>query len=82
MSFSAQELQAQNIMYAACSAAVGIIVKTTNPTRARQLFYATRQAIGDIALKDLQIRASPDNIEGEIWIIRKETTNTSTLSFT
>jgi len=77
---SPQEQQASNILYAAHSAVHGIVVKTSNPTRARQLLYATRISLKDITLKDLQIRTSPDNTETEIWIIKKETTQAITLS--
>ena len=77
---NAQETQAMTILYAACSAMLGIVVKTTNPTRARQLFYATRNELGDPTLNDIQIKASPDNVEGEIWIIRKSVVNNPSLA--
>jgi hypothetical protein len=65
------ETQCAHILNTAKDATFGIIVKTNNPTKARAAFYRTRKLLGDVELDPLHIRVSPDDSEGELWIIRR-----------
>ena len=64
------ELQCLAIWKAALSSTVGIRVGTNDPTRARALMYKVRSTAGDVELNPLMIRVSPDDSEGELWILR------------
>jgi hypothetical protein len=63
------EVQCGMILQTAINAELAIRVKTNNPTRARLSLYNTRKALGNVEFAQLQIRVSPDDPEGEIWII-------------
>ena len=69
---SSLEIQCSTILYAAISAEFGLVIKTNNPYKARASLYKTRRAIGDTELAKLQIRVSPNNSEGEIWLLRQD----------
>jgi hypothetical protein len=77
MSLSAAELNCLTVLQAAATTDLGLIVKTNNPTRARAMLYVVRQKVGDTQLADIQIRVSPDDPEGEIWLIHTERANAS-----
>jgi hypothetical protein len=64
------ELQCLAIWKEALGASVGLRVGTNDPTRARAQMYKVRTMIGDVDLSSLMIRVSPDDTEGEIWILR------------
>jgi hypothetical protein len=65
------ELQCATILNAAASADLGIVVKTNDPYKARYSLYNTRKLLGDFTHKELQIRVSPNDADGEIWIIKR-----------
>lgn len=65
-----QDLQCSTILYVANEAELGIAVKTNDPYRARASLYKTRKLLADPTLASLQIRVSPDNPNGEIWIFK------------
>jgi hypothetical protein len=64
------DLQCDAILAAASSAALGIVVFTHNPAKARAALYAYRSKLGKPEYNNLQIRVSPTASETEIWIIR------------
>ena len=66
------DIQCSAIFAAACSADIGIVVRTDAPLRARQALYKFRQAVADPAYADIHIRVSPNDPEGEIWIMRRQ----------
>lgn len=64
------EMQCVTILQAAASAEYGIVLKTNDPAKARATLYRVRKDLGDTELAKLMIRVSPDDSEGELWIIR------------
>lgn len=63
------ELQAATILYATLGAEFGMIVRTNDPLRAKQLFYSFRKQLGDPTLAAIVIRVSPINPESELWLL-------------
>lgn len=47
----------------------GVVIKTNSPIRARAAIYEVRKITGDSRFTELQIRVSPDDAEGEIWLL-------------
>lgn len=74
LKLSPLDLQCIAILREALSATYGVVVATSNAARARTAFYAARNKIRDSELAQLQIRVSPDDSEGELWIIRAQPT--------
>lgn len=68
------EIQCSTILYAAISAEFGLVIKTNNPYKARASLYKVRRDLGDTELAALQIRVSPNDSEGEIWLLRQKVT--------
>jgi hypothetical protein len=66
------------ILQQAASAEYGIAIRTSDPYRARTELYNARKELNDPTLTGLQIRVSPDNPNGEIWLLRS--TNSVTVS--
>jgi hypothetical protein len=66
------EQQCLIILTAAASAAVGIVVGTNNPTKARAAIYKMRRDFANPEFDNIHIRVSPDNSEGELWLIQKD----------
>jgi hypothetical protein len=66
---SQTELQA--ILYQALAEPVGLLLRATDPERARQRLYKARSELGDPALARLQIRISPLD-EGELVLVKGE----------
>ena len=64
------DTQCLTILQAAASAEIGLCIKTNDPYKARASLYRFRKDLGDHELKQLQIRVSPNDSEGELWIIR------------
>ncbi len=64
-----KELLSQ-ILYQALGEPIGLLIRTSDPARARQGLYRARQGLADPALAGLQIRTSP--IEGGELIIINE----------
>lgn len=48
----------------------GIAVRCSDPPVARLLLYRVRKLLGDSELAGFTIAASPDNPEGELWIVK------------
>jgi len=65
-----QELQCLSVLQAAASATVGIVLRTNNPMKARQVLYTFRRAWGSPEFADLQIRAAPGEADNTLWILR------------
>jgi hypothetical protein len=79
---TALEVQCATILYAAKDAELGLIIKTNNPYKARASLYKARRDLGDVELAKLQIRVSPDDSEGELWILRESPPPTISLEIT
>jgi hypothetical protein len=69
---SAPDSTIVSLLYQALEADIGIAVSVTNPSTAKQKFYATRRLLADPALDALQFRTSPHNTSGELWIVKGE----------
>lgn len=67
---NATEYQAIAIMQAAVNSRHGITVPTNDPQRCRLALYATRRLVGDVEFNKLIARVSPDNSEGELWLVK------------
>jgi hypothetical protein len=65
------ETQCATILAEALTSTYGLVLRTSNPVRARAALYQTRKKLGDAALDALQVRVSPDDAECEIWLIRR-----------
>ncbi len=78
---TAQQVQCHAILSAAASAAIGLVLKTNNPAKARQVLYNFRTQFPDPSFADLTVRVSPDDSETELWILRKATAGNPTISF-
>lgn len=70
---NANEIQCSIVLTSASTAAHGLVVYTNDAARARAMLYRVRRMLGDITLKNLQVRVSPDDSEHELWIVRRET---------
>lgn len=57
------------LLYRALEAPLGIVVRTSDPERARQRFYAARKT--NPAFDELSIKPSNTNPGSELWIVRK-----------
>ena len=67
---NALDMQCLTVLQAAAAAEIGLCVKTNDPYKARASLYRFRKSLGDATLATLQIRVSPNDSEGEIWILR------------
>jgi hypothetical protein len=65
------------VLNAAASAELGLVIRTNDPVRARTALYSARLKIADTELQGLQIRVSPNDPEGEIWLINTARANRS-----
>jgi|HubBroStandDraft_4_1064222.scaffolds.fasta_scaffold1116140_2 hypothetical protein len=65
------------VLNAAASAELGLVIRTNDPVRARTALYSARLKIADTELQGLQIRVSPNDPEGEIWLINTARVNRS-----
>lgn len=52
----ADKTRVQELLYRALAAPIGLLLRVSDPTRARQFLYQTRTAIGDPDLGRLQFR--------------------------
>ena len=69
-------LQCLAILSAAATSQHGIVVRTDDPHRARQMLYRAKKDVGDTTLDQFQIRVSPDDSEREIWLVRRQSAAT------
>jgi hypothetical protein len=58
------------ILYSALATPLGIVVAVSDVEAAKQQIYRTRASTGDPSLACLQLRTSPDNPTGEIWLVK------------
>lgn len=65
-----KELEFIPIWYAALRAPIGVLLRTSDPAKARHLLYAARRAALDPGLDNLQILFSPLP-EGDLVICHK-----------
>lgn len=61
-----------HLLYTALNSPLGIVVACQDAGQTQQRFYVARNKTEDPALKRLQIRRSPVNPEGELWIVKGE----------
>jgi len=73
--------QCLSVMQTAAASAIGIVVQTNNPTKLRQTLYRFRKEWADPEFANLQVRASPDDSENEVWILRRNTAADPTVNF-
>ena len=69
---SSLDLQCAMLLQTAASAALGLVIQTNDPIKARAKLYGIRKALSDPTLAQLQIRVSPDDPEHEIWLLRRD----------
>lgn len=69
---SSLDLQCTMLLQTAATAAIGLVIQTNDPIRARATLYRVRKALGDPTLTSLQIRISPDDAAHEIWLLRRD----------
>lgn len=60
----------RSLLYTALAADYGLVISTPDPDAVKQALYRERSKLSDSALGCLQLRTSPDDPTGEIWIIR------------
>jgi hypothetical protein len=68
------ENQCYTILTEACSSTYGLVLRTNDPNKARQTIYRARSLFNDPDFDKLQVRASPDDPQHELWLIRREPT--------
>ena len=59
------------LLYQALGQPIGLLLRTSNFVRARQRLYAARQLAGDPDLDQLQFRASPGLVGGDLIIVKE-----------
>lgn len=69
---SALEMQALTVLEAAAALPLGLVLRTNDSYRARQILYRFRR--DNAALRCIQIRLSPNDPDHELWLIRQEAT--------
>lgn len=67
---TALDINCHMVLMAASTAELGIVLTTNDPPKARACLYKFRRDFGDPTFADLHIRVSPNNAEGELWILR------------
>ncbi len=70
--FSDLENRCYIILTAACESAHGIIIRTNDVQKCRQALYKARLTFADPMFDRIQIRASPDDPQNELWLILRE----------
>ena len=74
------DLQCLTILQEAISSEFGLVIRTSDPMKARASLYKARKdlvSVGfpvDPAMAFLQIRVSPDDSENEVWLLRRNQT--------
>jgi hypothetical protein len=66
---SFQETHCLTVLYAGASAAIGLVLRTDDPAKARAALYHARNMLNDPELASLTIRVSPDDSEHELWLL-------------
>ena len=62
--------QAQAILTAASETEIGLAVKTNDVMRAKAILYRFRKELKNEEYACLQIRLSPINPNGELWLLK------------
>lgn len=65
-------LEYKELLYQALRSPRGLIVKTDNVRSLKQRLYAARKS--DEELKAITLSTSPNDPDGELWLVKKETT--------
>jgi len=60
------------LLYLAINSPLGIVVACQDAGQTQNRLYAARNRARDTSLARLQVRRSPSNPEGEIWIVKGE----------
>lgn len=72
MSFTL-ELQPAALWYAAYASPPGVKVKVSDPNRAKTMLYIIRSKLKDPDIAHLEVRTSPTDPKGELWIVNPAT---------
>lgn len=57
-------------LYQAEASIYGISIAVNEPVRAKNALYRARRDSGDDTLRNIQIRTSPVNPTGELWLVK------------
>ena len=60
---------AATLLYTAASSPRGIVIRSDDLPRARQVLWQRRKDLADPLLQNLHIRISPDSPDNEIWLL-------------
>ena len=60
------------LLYEALAEPIGLVVQVSDFPLAQSRLYAARRKSGDPSLAVLQLRRSPYNPDGELWITRSD----------
>lgn len=63
------ELAPGALWYAAYANPPGVKVKVSDPNRAKTILYSTRAKLRDPDIGHLEVRTSPTDPKGELWIV-------------
>ncbi len=63
------ELSPSALWYAAYANPPGVKVRVADPIRAKALLYTARKNLQDPDIAHLEIRTSPTDPRGELWVI-------------
>lgn len=63
------DLNASIVWYSAYANPPGVKVKVSDPARAKTLLYTARAKLKDPDLAHLEVRTSPTDPAGEIWVV-------------
>lgn len=57
------------LWYAAYANPPGVKVRVSDPNRAKTILYTTRSKLRDPDIAHLEVRTSPSDPKGELWIV-------------
>lgn len=63
------ELSPSALWYAAYSNPPGVKVRVSDPNRAKTMLYTARAKLKDPDIGHLEVRTSPTDPKGELWIV-------------
>jgi hypothetical protein len=70
------------LLYRALDSSIGIVVRTSDPERARARFYEARRTAQNPAFDDLTICPSRSLPDTHLWLVRKRPASTANGAFT
>lgn len=68
---TALQLQALGVLRAAAAAMHGVVVRTSEALRAKQILQRFRRESGESELQKVHIHHSPTDPEHELWLIKE-----------